>query len=171
MQLFPTSSSPPGPARTLNFAASGGYVALATDAGILEEYLRSSEAQGKLLREKPGLAEAAERAGGPGTCLFGYENRAETMRAAFETLKKDPASGGTAVSLGLLPGIPGLGTPDKHFKGWLDFSLLPPFDTAAPYFYFSVYAESATVEGLALKFFAPVPPALRGSAVGRSPKP
>jgi hypothetical protein len=170
MPLFPTSSSQAGPPQTLSFAASGSYVALATDVGILEEYLRSSELRTKLLRDKPGLTEAAERAGGLGTCLLGYENVGETLRASFEAMKRDPAAAASAVSLDLLPGIPGLGAPEKHFRRWMDFSLLPPFDKVAPYFHFTVYAESATVEGLTLKFFAPAPPALRGNAAGQSAK-
>jgi hypothetical protein len=162
--LFATGPPQSGPPRTLNFAATTGYVALSTDATLLEEYLRSSESKAKTLRERPGLAEAAETAGGLGTCLFGYENEAETMRAAFEAIKKDPASAPSVASLGLFPGIPGLGAPEKHFRGWMDFSLLPPFNQVAPYFHFTVYAQSANVDGLTLKFFAPVPPALRSNS-------
>ena len=157
--LFSTGPTKPRPPSTLNFSASGGYVALSTDTILLEEYLRSSESQAKALREKPGLAEAAEKAGGVGTCLFGYENQAETMRATFEAIKKDPGAAANANSLGLFPGLPGLSGAEKHFRGWMDFSLLPPFDKVAAYFYFTAYAESANVDGLTFKFFAPAPPA------------
>jgi hypothetical protein len=160
MPLFPTAPAKPGPARTLSFAATAGYVALSTDATLLEEYLRSGESQAKTLREKPGLAAAAEKAGGVGTCLFGYGNQAETLRVAYEAIKKDPGASANAADFDLFPGIPGLAAPEKHFRGWMDFSLLPPFSQVAPYFHFTVYAQSANVEGLTLKFFAPVPPAL-----------
>ncbi|MCX6928040.1 MAG: hypothetical protein NT154_33240 [Verrucomicrobia bacterium] len=53
----------PSAPSTLNCAASGGYVAMSTDASLLEEYLRSSESRGKALREKPGLPEAAQKVG------------------------------------------------------------------------------------------------------------
>jgi hypothetical protein len=43
----------------------------------------------------------------------------------------------------------------------MDFSLLPPFDKVAQYFYFTVTAGSANVDGLTLKIFSPTPPALR----------
>src|SRR5947209_8572998 len=61
-----------GPARTLHYSASSGYVAFSTDAATLEEYLRSSDTQGKSLRETAGLSETAQKVAGSGTSLFGY---------------------------------------------------------------------------------------------------
>ena len=75
--------------RTLSCAASSGYVAISTDASMLEEYLRSSEAQGKALKDTPGLSEAAQKVLGPGSSLFGFSNQAESMRGWFELLRKD----------------------------------------------------------------------------------
>lgn len=155
----------PGPAGTLHFAAGTGYVALSTDATLLEEYLRSSQTPPKPLRERAGLAQAAEKVGGAGTCLFGYEDQAEAMRATFAAMKKDPGSAANANSLGLFPGLPGLSGGERHFKGWMDYSLAPPFEKVAPYFYFTVYGGSANVDGLTLKFYAPTPPGLRSNAV------
>jgi hypothetical protein len=156
--IFSTAPATPGPPRTLQFAATTGYVALSTDDSLLEEFLRSAESQAKSLREIPGLAQAAEKVGGPGTCLFGYENQVESTRAVFAAVKKDPATPFTAASLGLLPDIPLLGAPEKHFKGWMDFSLLPAFSQVATHFHLSVYGQSANADGLSLKFFAPLPP-------------
>jgi hypothetical protein len=145
--------------RTLSYAASGGYLAFSTDPAMIEEYLRSSESQAKTLRETPGLTEAAQRVGGTGTGFFGFENQAETMRTTFETLKKEAAStNATANAMSQLPGALGIPTPQVSFKEWMDFSLLPPYDRLAKYFHFSVYAGSATVDGLAWKMFTPVPP-------------
>jgi hypothetical protein len=148
---------------TLHYAASGGYVAFSTDVAILEEYLRSSEAQGKTLRETAGLADAAQRVTGPGTCLFGYQNQAETMKALFEILRTQPAGTNQAnnVTLGLSTGGLGVGGAGETFKEWFDVSLLPPFEKLAKYFTFSVYGGSATTEGLSFKMFEPVPPGLR----------
>jgi hypothetical protein len=157
-----SGSSRPAAPSTLNYAASGGYLALSTDASLLEEYLRSSESQAKTLRELPGLAEATQKVSEPGTGLLGYENRAETIRAAFEAWKKQPNSLTNSAS-NVLPGGLGMAGPEKSFKEWLDVSLLPPFNKVARYFHFMVYGMSANVEGLTLKFFAPVPPALKGS--------
>jgi len=55
----------------------------------------------------------------------------------------------------------GIPTPDKTIKEWMDFSLLPPYEKIAKYFYFTVYAGGSSVDGLTFKMFAPVPPALR----------
>ena len=52
----------------------------------------------------------------------------------------------------------------------MDFSLLPAFDKVAQYFYFTVYAGSANVDGLTLKVFAPTPPALRSNSVAKPAK-
>jgi hypothetical protein len=157
-------SGPPRPAgpRTLSYAASGGYVALSTDPSLLEEYLRSSESQAKTLRELPGLAEASQKVSEPGTGLLGYENRAETIRVAFEGWKNQPNSLTNAAS-NLLPGGVNMAGPEKNLKEWADVSLLPPFNKVARYFHFMVYGVSANVEGLTLKLFAPIPPALKGS--------
>jgi hypothetical protein len=159
------SSAPPAGPRTLYYAASGGYVALAMEVSVLEEYLRNADSQGKALREIPGLTEAAQKVAGPGASLFGYENQAESMRAAFEAAKKEPgpatnAAAGTPASL--LPSALGLPSAPAGFRDWLDFSLLPSFEKVAKYFSFTVYGGNATVEGLTFKWFAPVPPGLKG---------
>lgn len=148
-----------GKPATLSYAVSGGYVAMSTDAALLEEYLRSSESQAKALRETAGLVEARQKVTGPGTSLFGYQNHAETLRTTFETLKKNPASAGS--TLEALPTPFGVANAVKTVRGWMDFSLLPSFDRVAKYFNFTVYGGSATVDGLTLKVFMPAPPALK----------
>jgi hypothetical protein len=154
------AAKPSGP-RTLSYTASGGYLAMSSDASILEEFLRSSESQAKTLRETPGLTEASQKVTGPGTGLFGYENHAETMRVVFESLRKGSNSATNLGSFNPVTSALGIATPDKNIKDWMDFSLLPPFERIAKYFYFSVYSGSSTVEGLTFKMFAPAPPALR----------
>jgi len=164
--LMSVPSRPVAP-RTLSCAASGGYVALSTDTPLLEEYLRSSESQAKALREKPGLLEAAQKVGGMGTGHFGYENQADTMRAAFESAKNDPGASTNGIGPSVFPGLPGIAGPEENLNEWMDFSLLPPFDKVAQYFYFTVYAGSANVDGLTLKLFFPMPPALRSNSVAK----
>lgn len=148
--------------RKLNFAASGGYVAISTDAAILEEYLRSSEGKAKPLRETAGLTEAMQRVGGPGTGMFGYENQNETARIAFDVLKKlGSASTNADSSLNPLAGTVPFAAPEKKIKDWLDFSLLPDFNKVSQYFYFTVYGGGANAEGITFKAFAPTPPQLK----------
>jgi hypothetical protein len=132
--------------RSLYCAASGGYVALTSEVSMLEEYLRSNAGQARPLRETAGLADAAQRVGGAGNGLFGYQNQRETMRAAFAQLK-NPAATGTAMAA--LP---------NSLRDWMDFSLLPDYDQVSKYFYFSVYGGGATADGLSFKVFSPRPP-------------
>ena len=158
-----TGPSQPKLPRALSCAAGGSYVAMSTDTALLEEYLRSSESQAKTLREKSGLLEAAQKVGGMGTGLFGYENEAGTMRAAFEAVKNDPGASTNGIGPSVFPGLPGITGPEKSFNDWMDFSMLPAFDKVAQYFNFDVYAGSANVDGLTFKAFSAIPPALRSN--------
>ncbi len=147
-----------GEPRSLSYACSGGYVALTTDAVMVEEYLRSSQGQARSLRDAPGLSEAMRKVSGGGTTVFGYSNEGETMRAVFSTLKQGAGSMDSPV--GLAPLAAALGMGDAKIKDWFDTSLLPDFDKVSKYFYFSVYGNNTTAEGLSWTFFAPVPPQL-----------
>lgn len=144
------NASTPTP-RYLYLTASGGYVAVSTDSSILENYLRSAANPVKPLRATAGLADAAQHIGGAGNGLFGYENQKEIMRAAFTLLKKQSASDGGLDSMAALP---------KSFRDWMDFSLLPDFDTVSKYFFFSVFNGDTTTDGISFKAFAPRPPGL-----------
>jgi hypothetical protein len=146
----PSGSAP----QTLSYATSGGYVALTTDASLLEEYLRSGDSQQKELREMPGLIDAAARVGGMGTGWFGYENQAQTGRAVLESLRNSTNNPATRSVVSRSPFLGFL----FHF---VDFSLLPPFDQISKYFYFDVYAVSVSPDGLTFKMYTPVPPEMR----------
>ena len=163
---FGAGAGPDAPKRprTLHYAPSGGYVAFSTDAAILEEYLRSNENPGKPLRDTPGLVEAAQKVGGPGSSLLGFENDSQVMRYVVETLRKAPASSNPLAGLNSLSGAAGMALPDADLSAWLDFSLLPEFDKIAKYFHFSVSGLSATTEGISYKIFSPTPPGLRGNS-------
>ena len=158
---IPLIEAKPHPPRTIHYAASGGYVALSTDASLLEEFLRRSENQGRALRETPGLNEAAQKVLGPDTILFGFDNQAETFRGKFEELKLQGAAAKTAPPN--LP-LPAFGTPEKSIRDWMDFSLVPTFDNISKYFHFSVYSVSASVDGFTYKYFLASPPALRSTS-------
>jgi hypothetical protein len=97
-----------------------------------------------------------QHVGGAGGGVFGYQNERETMRAAFTLLKNQASSVQGPNPFGALP----FGPSGKDISNWLDFSLLPDFDTVARYFYFSVYGGNVTTEGLSFTFFAPRPPQL-----------
>ena len=145
--------------KSLHYAASGSYVAMSTDVALLEEYLRGNEVKG--LRETPGLAEAAQKVGGMGTGLFGYDNQAESMRAVVETMKKESGSLANLLANSPLAGRLGMNEDTKKFKDWVDFALLPSYDQIAKYFYFNVWSGNVNSEGINLKVFSPNPPRMK----------
>jgi hypothetical protein len=150
-----------GGSASFSYAASAGYVAMSGDNTILEEYLRSSENPPKALRDAPGLADAAQRVAGTSTGWFGYQNQSETMRTVFEVLRKSAGATNSLSSdsfFAAFAGIPGVG---NNLKDWMDFSLLPAFEKVSKYFYFTVFANSTSVDGLTFKVFAPLPPQLK----------
>ena len=163
---MPTPALPggvPATERSVQFAASGGYVAVSTDAAMLEDYLRAGEAKVKNLRETTGFKEAADRVGGMSTGLFGYENNREKVRTMLEVLKQGPDA--------VLVMIPaeyflvlkesGLAGPLQSLLSACDFALLPAFEKVSRYFDFSVSAGAVTADGIDLKVFAPTPPGLK----------
>jgi hypothetical protein len=157
---FGTPDSPS--ASTVSFSGSGGYVAISSDAGILEEYLRSSGGEGKSLMDAQRLGDAAQNVGGLSSGWFGYENQTQNMRPTFDLLH---AHRPNVTDILGTPAIAGnLNLPEQivsKLLDWSDFSLLPPFDGVSKYFYYSVYAGRFSPEGFTLKIFAPTPPALR----------
>jgi len=147
--------------RTLHYAASGGYVAMSTDIAMLEEFLRSGDTTGKALRDVPGLNEAAQKVGGMGNGMFGYENQAESARSLIETLKKESGTLANLFGASPLAGQFGMEDSADKFKEWADFSLLPSFDKVSKYFYMSVAAGAVTPEGISFKVYGPNPPQLK----------
>ncbi|MDD5141205.1 MAG: hypothetical protein PHY43_13200 [Verrucomicrobiales bacterium] len=136
--------------RSLYCTTSSGYIAMSTDSGILESYLRNTGTPAKPLRDIAGLTEAAQHIGGTGGGLFGYQNQREVMRSAFTLFKNQ----GDAANPGSMAAVP------KGLRDWMDFSLLPEYDQVAKYFFFSVFNGSTTADGISFKAFAPRPPGL-----------
>ena len=144
---------------TLHYAPRGDYVALTTDAGLLEEFLRGTSRQASLL-EKTGLAEAAQRVGGLDTGFFSYENDSLSARSMFEASKTDSLNAFVLLETLDLGSRLGLGR-ERGFLNGFDFSLLPSYDRVGKYFHFDVTSLVVTSEGYAIRYFAPTPPALR----------
>jgi hypothetical protein len=149
--------------KPLSYAASAGYVAFSTDVAALEEFLRSGEGNLKSLREFPGLNDAAQKVGGSASGFFSFENQNETMRASFETAKKDPKAVSALLGAGSLSTVLGVGTggENKGYAEWFDFSLLPPYDRVSKYFHFDVSAMTVSPNAITFKMFTPTPPQLR----------
>jgi hypothetical protein len=148
--------------RPFTFAASGGYVAIASEPALIEEYLRSSEGKSKSLRDTVGLNDAAQKVGGMSTGFFSCENQNEATRATFEAARKDPAVllalfGLTRLELITTP----LGLDPKAISEWFDPALLPPYDRVAHYFHLNVSAVNVSPNAITFKMFTPTPPQLR----------
>jgi hypothetical protein len=161
-KIYSVNTAPPGvPAQAgseLQFVAAPGYVVMARDNAILEEYLRSAEAPPKPLRDVPGFNEAAQKIGGMNSGWFSFENQAETMRAVIEDAKKNPDNPPDESSYSF-PKL--IGSRSSIASDWIDYSTLPAFDAIAKYFYYSLGSTTATAEGIAFKMAAPTPPALK----------
>ena len=99
----------------------------------------------------------------PGASAFGYWNDAERARLGLELLKRNRGAHGGWAPLVPLPDL--LAEPlleSLNVGGFLEASLLPPYERLAGYFHYSVYGLSVGSEGLTLKFFSPTPPVLSG---------
>jgi hypothetical protein len=149
------------PAHSISFAGSGGYVALSGDSDILEEYLRSNDNKGKTLSDTPGLADAAQKVGGMGTGLFGFDNQNLSVRVLLETLRQQPVTLQDILGAPAMVGSVNTGDSAAKLREWADFSLLPPYDAISQYFYFSVESGAFSPEGFTLNYFSPTPPKLR----------
>ena len=160
LSILPGMVQAPAGRGQLNVSTTGGYVAVATDVGMLEELLRGAEAQGKPLSAVPGLSESAQRIGGFNTGWFVYENQTETIRILIDTLRKDP----DALEKLFASPVPMAGAtlPSlKPLKDLADFSLLPPFAVIAKYLGYSVQTTTGTPDGISFKTFVPVPAGLK----------
>jgi hypothetical protein len=155
------ADSSDAPDKMLSIAAGDGYVALSTDAALLEEYLKPGENKPKPLSETPGLNEAALKVGGMTNGFFTYENQSETMRTTIETLKKDTATIERLFNENPLGKKADATQAATELKTWFDFSLLPPFEKISKYFSFVVAGGATSPEGLGLKYFSPTPAALK----------
>ena len=141
--------SPGQPSRTFEIAASGGYVAFASDAVVLEEFLRSAEGTGRSLKDLSGLTEAAQHVGGMDSGVFGFQNQRESVAGMWEALR----SGG-----GLDQLIPSVGVKQVNQAGsWLDFSVLPPFEQVSRYLGINVSSGSWDPQGFHFRSYTPIP--------------
>jgi hypothetical protein len=129
----------------LEFAASGGYLAVSSSPALLEEYLRSGEGGGgRALREDAVIREAAAKVGGMSTGLLGYQNQRIATRVQWDFIR---GGGIEKLTGGMAP----------KWAEALNFNLLPEFERVARYFGIAVYTGSADAQGLNLRFYGPSP--------------
>jgi len=127
----------------MELASSAGYLAMSTTPAVLEEFLRSVDGTPRSLKENAAINEAAQKVGGMGTGMFGYENQRESMRSQWEFLR----SGGLESVLG-----------ESEEGGWaevLDFKALPEYDKVMKYFGIAVFTGSTDAQGMHFRFYGP----------------
>lgn len=127
----------------MEMASSAGYLAMSTTPAVLEEFLRSVDGTPRSLKENAAISEAAQKVGGMGTGMFGYENQRESMRAQWEFLR----SGGLTSLLG-----------EGEEGGWsevLDFKSLPDYDKVMKYFGIAVFSGATDAQGMHFRFYGP----------------
>ena len=136
--------------KLLEFSAGNGYLAISTDAAILEQFLRSGDSEGKSLKDNASLISAAEKVGGTGTGLFGFQDAKEGTRIWWEVLRQGDG-------LDELMGVTSSGNSDKKVGSWVDFKLLPPFEDVSKYLGLSVFSGKWESSGFNLLGFWPTP--------------
>ena len=141
----------------VTYAPNGGYVVLSSDPALVEEFLRGSSGSGRALRDRPGLAEAAQRVGGMSAGYFATANLAESARSFFAAARQDSFNAAALLGKSALGSRLGVGR-ESSLLDWCDFSLLPPYERVARYFHFDVSSVSANAGGYTYRFFAPAPP-------------
>ena len=134
--------------QSLFISSSGGYLALSSDAAMVEEFLRSAEKPPKPLRDNERLNDSLSHVNGAGGGMFGYQNQRETMRQSFRLLKNTAEAD---IALKMFP---------PAYREWADFTLLPDYERVQKYFDISIYSGSANSEGLTVKVYSPRPPGL-----------
>jgi hypothetical protein len=148
------------PGTAWSYAAGGNGMAFSSEAAFVEDYLRQVAGAPAPLRERPGLAEAAQKVGGLNTGFFSYANTAESARAFFESARKDSFNAAAIVGSMQVGSWLGLNR-QNGFLAWGDLGVLPAYERVARYFYLNVSTLNQDAEGYSYRFFAPTPPGLR----------
>lgn len=145
----------------MSFVASDGYLAIASDRGIMETFLRSGSENSneRPLRSNTEIGAAAAKVGGLRTGLFAFQNDKESMKSVYNMIRENPefielmlAEATSELEIG--------GDDDVEPTNWVDISLLPPFSRLEKYFNITVMTGSVEPLGFRLKVYTPTPPGL-----------
>ena len=138
----------------LLLAARDGYMAVSTDADLLQMFL-DGKTMGSLAK-RDGLATAATSVGGMDSGFFSYQNDRDMVLSTMDTLRDNADQFDMIFSM-----IPMDGFGEVSLSEWLDFSLLPTGSKIAKYFDFTVYGAETNDRGISLKMFSPRPATLK----------
>ena len=136
------------------FAVKDGYLAVSTDADVMQGLL-DGQAQPPLAK-RDRLASAAAVVGGMDSGFFAYQNDRVMMLSMMDTLRANADQFELIFSM-----IPMEGLDEVSLNDWLDFSLLPAGEKIAKYFDVTVYGAETDARGVTLKMFSPRPPNLK----------
>ncbi|MBT4624759.1 MAG: hypothetical protein HOB97_12060 [Verrucomicrobia bacterium] len=138
----------------LLLAARDGYMAVSTDADLLQMFL-DGKTMGSLAK-RDGLATAATSVGGMDSGIFGYQNDRDMVLSTIDTLRDNTDQFDMILSM-----IPMDDLGEVSLGEWIDFSLLPTGSKIAKYFDFTVYGAETNDRGISLKMFSPRPATLK----------
>ena len=138
----------------LLLAARDSYMAVSTDADLLQMFL-DGKTMGSLAK-RDGLATAATSVGGMDSGIFGYQNDRDMVLSTIDTLRDNTDQFDMILSM-----IPMDDLGEVSLGEWLDFSLLPTGSKIAKYFDFTVYGAETNDRGISLKMFSPRPATLK----------
>lgn len=138
----------------LLLAARDGYMAVSTDADLLQMFL-DGKTMGSLAK-RDRLATAATSVGGMDSGIFGYQNDRDMVLSTIDTLRDNTDQFDMILSM-----IPMDDLGEVSLGEWLDFSLLPTGSKIAKYFDFTVYGAETNDRGISLKMFSPRPATLK----------
>ncbi len=136
------------------FAVKDGYLAVSTNADLMQGLLDGKAQQPLARRDR--LAAAAAVVGGTDSGFFAYQNDRVMMLSMMDTLRANADQFEMIFSM-----IPMEGLDEVSLDDWLDFSLLPAGEKIAKYFDVTVYGAETDARGVTLKMFSPRPPNLK----------
>ncbi|MDP6082012.1 MAG: hypothetical protein QF749_03345 [Verrucomicrobiota bacterium] len=136
------------------FAVKDGYLAVSTDADLMQGLL-DGKTQPPLARRNR-LAAAAAVVGGTDSGFFAYQNDRVMMLSMMDTLRANADQFEMIFSM-----IPMEELDEVSLDDWLDFSLLPAGEKIAKYFDVTVYGAGTDARGVTLKMFSPRPQNLK----------
>lgn len=144
----------------LHYAATSSYLALCTDASILEEFLRSPESRMRGLGEATGMRQILSGALTPFSSSLSYESELPWASAVYASARTNSAAvakaGPGSGTLNPLS-VAGLTDARKGWSDWFDCSALPPFRRVAKHFNFRLRTVSADGDGITIHWQWPVP--------------
>lgn len=152
----------PPATQNFSFTSAKGYLVLATDPGLMKNFLEGNTGSAGPLASQPDLEVAAKMVDGFGTGMFGYANNRENLRVIWDAFTQGDSATGNPVALMWHQLVTASAAAGKGggVGEWIDLSLLPPFEKVEKYFYISVYSGATNAKGFTLKGFSPNPPGM-----------